>query len=109
VEREVVDDALPTIGEGIDREAWRRRLLALRERVDVVTATAESDDGLIRATVNGRGGLLELELDARIYRVPDSRQLAARVTRAVRDAIDDVRARVATDLKDILAGRSPRT
>ncbi|GAB3938182.1 hypothetical protein GCM10029976_052300 [Kribbella albertanoniae] len=51
---------------------------------------AESDDGLIRAAVDGQGVLIELVLDPRIYRTPDSTALAeairATVTRAAEDA-----------------------
>ncbi|WP_158851025.1 YbaB/EbfC family nucleoid-associated protein [Saccharothrix deserti] len=54
-----------------------------------------------------RGELLDLRLDPRVYRDSDSRRLAARITSTVRDAGDRARARIAADLNDILAGRSP--
>lgn len=98
----------PTIAEGIDWRVWRGRLVALQEQVGAATASAESDDGLITATVGGRGELLALTLDPRVFRVADSRLLAARITRTVRDAVEQVRARVAADFDDILAGRRTR-
>lgn len=103
-----MEDSLPVIGAGLDSQLWRRRLLALREQVRTVTASADSDDGLITATVGGRGQLLDLRLDPRIYRASDSARLAAEITSTVREAIDLVRARIAADLKDILAEGNSR-
>jgi DNA-binding protein YbaB len=62
----------------------QRELAAVRE-------TAFSPDGLISVTVDARGDLLELALDPRVYRDPDSRGLAAAITetcRAARKAAD---------------------
>jgi DNA-binding protein YbaB len=103
-----VTDSRPTIGEGIDWRLWRGRLVALRDKIGAATARAESDDGLISATVGGRGELLALTLDPRVFRVTDSRLLAERITRTVRGAVDQVRARVAADFDEILAERRTR-
>ena len=54
-----------------------------RELAEVVEA-AESDDGLVVATVNARGDLVDLELDPRLFRHPDSKALSAAVTGAYR-------------------------
>src|SRR4051812_40181107 len=51
------------------RDDMQRQLPELR-------VTAESDDGLIRATVGPRGELLDLRLDHRIYRDMDADALA---------------------------------
>ncbi|SEF37624.1 hypothetical protein SAMN05421837_114185 [Amycolatopsis pretoriensis] len=62
----------------------QRELAAVRE-------TAFSSDGLISVTVDARGDLLELVLDPRVYRDPDSRRLAAAIAethRAAREAAD---------------------
>lgn len=72
-------DRLPAAADGVDYGALRRTLRALRDRVPDLTATADSEDGLVTATVDGRGRLVDLELDARIYRGPDSRALAERI------------------------------
>ncbi|GAA2826975.1 YbaB/EbfC family nucleoid-associated protein [Crossiella cryophila] len=103
-----VADSRPVIGAGLDDELWRHRLTALRERVRTATATADSADGLFAATVSGRGELLDLWLDQRIYRTSDARRLAEGITGTVRAAIEAVRADIRADLTDILDGRSPR-
>jgi DNA-binding protein YbaB len=59
-----------------------------------VRASAESPDGLITATVGGRGELLELTLDPRIYREHDSRALSRRILDTVKEAADLARAQV---------------
>jgi DNA-binding protein YbaB len=55
-----------------------------------VTGTAWSDDRLVKAVVGPRGQLIELELDPRIYRKPNSKALSASILATVREAIEDV-------------------
>ncbi|SHN75413.1 YbaB/EbfC family nucleoid-associated protein [Cryptosporangium aurantiacum] len=61
---------------------------AQREALSV-TGTAWSRDGLVKAVVGPRGHLLELELDPRIYRNPNSKALAATIAATVREATED--------------------
>jgi DNA-binding protein YbaB len=68
-----------------------------------VTETAESDDGLIHATVNGRGDLLDLTLDPRIYRTPDSRALATAITATILRAKEQAADRAAAHTRRVLA------
>ncbi|MGH3648806.1 MAG: YbaB/EbfC family nucleoid-associated protein [Micromonosporaceae bacterium] len=60
----------------------------LEKKLLSVTATATSDDGLITATVGPRGQLVDLEIDAKIYRRPNSALLAQTILKTVRDAVD---------------------
>jgi DNA-binding protein YbaB len=55
-----------------------------------LTGTAWSDDRMIKAVVGPRGQLVELEIDPRIYRRPNSKALAASIVSTVRAAVDDV-------------------
>ena len=55
-----------------------------------VTGTAWSEDRLVKAVVGPRGQLIELELDPRIYRKPNSKALSASILATVRAAIEDV-------------------
>src|SRR2546421_12611798 len=48
------------------------RVRAVQCALAEITETAESEDGLISVTVGSRGELVELWLDPRIYRNPDS-------------------------------------
>lgn len=69
-----------------DLEALERDVRALQTALQDTRETAESPDGLVTATANARGELVELTLDPRIYRTPDSAALAADITAAVREA-----------------------
>lgn len=75
-----------------------------QQRMAEIRATAESDDGLIGVTVGGSGELIELWLDPRIYRAPDSAALAQDITdtfrRAVTQSQEEVIAIVASFLPD---------
>ncbi|WP_285486231.1 YbaB/EbfC family nucleoid-associated protein [Amycolatopsis taiwanensis] len=68
-----------------------------------VRAEASSDDGLITAVVGGSGELVSLRLDPRIYRSPDSDQLAADITAVVHEAAEGAR----QETFEILAGFLP--
>lgn len=54
-----------------------------------ITGVAWSDDGLIKAVVGPRGQLLELDLDPRIFRKPDSKALSAAILATVRNAVEE--------------------
>jgi DNA-binding protein YbaB len=60
-----------------------------REQMLEVTGTAWSDDRLIKAVVGPRGQLIELEIDPRIYRTPNSKALSATILSTVKAAIED--------------------
>jgi DNA-binding protein YbaB len=70
----------------IDYAAFRRYVTALRDRTRDLVETADSDDGLITATVSGRGTLLDLTLDPRALRDRDTNELAADILATVRRA-----------------------
>jgi DNA-binding protein YbaB len=57
-----------------------------QKRMAEIRATAESHDGLISVTVGGAGELVELWLDPRIYRTPDSAALARDLTETIHQA-----------------------
>lgn len=61
-----------------------------RQQIMEITGTAWSDDRLIKAVVGPRGQLIELEIDPRIYRTPNSKALSATIMSTVRAAVEDV-------------------
>jgi DNA-binding protein YbaB len=74
----------------------------LQQKLRQITATAKSDDGYVKATVGPRGQLIRLELDPRIYRRPDSKQLAATITQTINRATADAMAQVSEACKPYL-------
>ena len=95
--RSMVDDlqrARQNMGE------THRKMLAVR-------GEARSKDRLIRAVVGPRGQLIDLELDPRVLRNPDSKALAAAILDTVRDAVDDTQ-RQARELRDELLPKDLR-
>ncbi|MEV8440690.1 YbaB/EbfC family nucleoid-associated protein [Actinosynnema sp. NPDC051121] len=59
---------------------------SMRDGITDVRGSASSDDGLVSAVVGGRGELLELELDPRIYREQDVITLAETIVATVAEA-----------------------
>jgi DNA-binding protein YbaB len=53
-----------------------------------ITATVKSADDTVTATVGPRGHLIDLELDPKIYRRPNSAQLAQTIVQTVREAVE---------------------
>jgi hypothetical protein len=62
----------------------------MQKRILKVTGTAWSEDRLVKAVVGPRGHLIELDLDPRIYRKPNSKALSAAIVATVREAVEDV-------------------
>lgn len=55
-----------------------------------LSATAWSEDGLIKAEVGPRGQLVDLEIDPRVFRRPDSQALKDSILEAVNAAVRQV-------------------
>ncbi|SDZ54172.1 Conserved DNA-binding protein YbaB [Saccharopolyspora shandongensis] len=71
------------------RETYERLADGIRDFRDELAAmrvTADSADGLVSATVSGRGELVELHIDPRVFRAPDSRRLAEQIVGTIRFA-----------------------
>ncbi|WP_255658029.1 YbaB/EbfC family nucleoid-associated protein [Actinoplanes sp. L3-i22] len=64
-------------------------LPGMQKRMLAVTGTAWSPDRMIKAVVGPRGHLLELEIDPRVLRQPNSKALSASIVQTVRVAIED--------------------
>jgi DNA-binding protein YbaB len=68
-------------------EQLAEQVIAMRDGLTSVRATEYSADGLITAVVGGRGELLELELDPRVYRELATDALAESIMDTVRAAM----------------------
>lgn len=75
-----------------------------RQQMLEVTGTAWSDDRLIKAVVGPRGQLIDLDIDPRVYRTPNSKALSASIVSTVRAAVDDA----AKKTREILDKAMPR-
>ena len=96
----VGDEALLGQLEHLERETHQ-----IRNSVSGTTGTAESPDGLIEATVGVYGELVELEIDARIYRTQDAAALAEQIRAAVNSAHESAQDQVRRDLARYLTTR----
>ncbi|MEV6634794.1 YbaB/EbfC family nucleoid-associated protein [Actinoplanes sp. NPDC051470] len=73
-----------------DYASYRETLIGERDRLRSASATATSPDGLVTATAGGRGELIGLTLDDRVFRPSDSRRLAGAIVSTARDAAEKV-------------------
>jgi DNA-binding protein YbaB len=72
-----------------DLQRARNNLAASQQRILKIKGEAWSDDRLIKAVVGPRGQLIDLEIDPRVFRNPNSKALAASILATVRTAVDD--------------------
>jgi DNA-binding protein YbaB len=89
-------------GQQSELDELERDMRKLRTALTDVRATGESADGYVVATVGGRGELLELSLDPRIYRTQDSDALADDILAAVRAAAERAGEQVFTAARKLL-------
>lgn len=75
----------------------------MQQRLAELQVSAESDDGLIRATVGPRGQLIDLRLDRRIYRDMDAAELGRKIVTTTEQAA----ARMAEQVQQLMAGYLP--
>ncbi|MEU9832564.1 YbaB/EbfC family nucleoid-associated protein [Streptosporangium sp. NPDC048047] len=76
----------------------------IHRQARAVQVTEKSRDGLVSATVGARGDLVRLDLDPRIYRRQDSRELADVITDTVHRATEKARARVVELFEPLVPG-----
>jgi DNA-binding protein YbaB len=69
----------------------RDNLGVMQQRMSEVVGTAESEDGLISASVTFRGELSELQIDPRVLRSYDSVTLAETILAVAQAATGDLR------------------
>jgi len=78
------------------------KLPDMQKRMLSVTGTAWSPDRMIKAVVGPRGHLMELEIDPRVLRQPNSKALSASILQTVRAAIEDAGRQSTEVLEDAL-------
>ena len=61
-----------------------------QQRMQSLSGTAWSDDGMIKAVVGPRGQLVDLEIDPRVFRSPDAKELQAKILATAASAARDV-------------------
>lgn len=81
---------------------------ALIAKARAVQVTQKSRDGLVTVTVGPRGDLVRLDLDPRIYRRPDSRELADTITETVQKAVAAARDQVVETFSSIVPAEQMR-
>ena len=75
----------------------------LQQRLSTMQVSAESPDGLVRATVGPRGQLVDLRLDRRVYRELAAEQLARTILSTTQDAV----AKTTAQVEQLMAGYLP--
>lgn len=80
-------------------ERMRSGVGDLQQKLKAVKATVTSADGLVTVVVGPRGQVIKIDLDPRIYRRPNAKELSATVTETIRKATEKAMAEVETLMK----------
>jgi DNA-binding protein YbaB len=76
-------------GKVDDLRAAMHNLENTQRKMFKVTGVAWSDDRMVKAVVGPRGQLIDLEIDPRVYRKPNSKALSASILSTVRRAVEE--------------------
>jgi DNA-binding protein YbaB len=87
-------------------ERLRSGLDDIQRRLADLRVSAQSDDGLVTATVDARGQLADLRLDRRIYRDADPGRLGRTIVATVREATTRATEQVREMMADYLPADS---
>jgi DNA-binding protein YbaB len=94
----------------VDYEQIADEVETIQRKLADIRVTADSDDGLITATVDACGELIELTLDPRIYRAPDSHKLSAAIAETIQRAVRQAQGEVFILVRPFLPpGATPAT
>lgn len=74
-----------------------------QERMTSVTAVSYSDDRMVKVVVGPRGQLVDLEIDPRVFRQPDAKELSAKILATTREAVRQV----TEQMQEIVAEQLP--
>jgi DNA-binding protein YbaB len=64
-----------------DLQAASKKMAEMQRRMLTINGVAWSDDRLVKAVVGPRGHLIELDIDPRVYRTPNSQALATTIVK----------------------------
>ncbi len=86
----------------MDYQGLKKSLTGVQRGLEDIKGNARSHDGMITATVSGRGELLELDIDSRVFRDSNGRKLSEEVLSTVRRAAKDAAVQTAELSKSLL-------
>jgi DNA-binding protein YbaB len=90
-----------------DLHKARNNIAASQQKIMKIKGEAWSPDRLVKAVVGPRGQLIDLEIDPRVFRNPNSKALANTILATVRAAVDDAQ-RQSREVRDELIPKDLR-
>lgn len=85
----------------------QEKMKAAQENLANVTATGESGAGMVKAVVNGKKQVIDLEIDADLLKPEDKEMAQDLVIAAVNKALEAVDAQVKEEMKKSTSGVLP--
>jgi DNA-binding protein YbaB len=90
-----------------DLHRARNNLASSQQKILKIKGEAWSEDRLVKVVVGPRGQLIDLEIDPRVFRNPNSKALANTILATVRAAVDDAQ-RQSREVRDELIPKDLR-
>jgi DNA-binding protein YbaB len=84
-----------------DLQRATKNLGSSQQKILKIRAEGRSDDRMVKAVVGPRGQLIDLDIDPRVFRNPNSKALAASILAAVRVATEEAM-RQSREVRDAL-------
>jgi DNA-binding YbaB/EbfC family protein len=85
-------------------QAMQSRMAEMQAKLEQATVTGQSGGGLVKVTLNGKGAMTALAIDASLFK-PDDREIVEDlVVAAHTDAKNKVEAMMAEEMKSVTGG-----
>lgn len=85
----------------------QEKMKAAQENLGSITATGESGAGMVKAVVNGKKQVVDLEIDQDLMKPDDKEMMQDLVIAAVNKALVEIDARVKEEMKKSTDGMLP--
>ena len=85
----------------------QEKMKAAQENLSSVTATGESGAGMVKAVVNGKKQVVDLEIDPDLIKPEDKEMMQDLIIAAINKALVDVDAQVKEEMKKSTDGMLP--
>jgi DNA-binding YbaB/EbfC family protein len=85
-------------------QAMQSRMAEMQAKLEAATVTGQSGGGLVKVTMNGKGAMTALSIDASLFKPDDKEIVEDLIVAAHTDAKNKVEAMMAEEMKSVTGG-----
>jgi DNA-binding YbaB/EbfC family protein len=85
-------------------QAMQSRMAEMQAKLEATTVTGQSGGGMVKVTLNGKGAMTALSIDASLFKPDDKEIVEDLIVAAHTDAKNKVEATMAEEMKSVTGG-----